>query len=542
MPMIPEQIIKRLEQLESERSSYSSTWQELAKYCLPRKAFITRIKSPGQKVDHDIYDSTAIQSALVLAAGLHSYLTNPAQKWFTLRMQNKDLMDDKEVKVWLKQGEDRCYDALNNSNFSQQVHENYIDLTVFGTSCLYEEEDPKDLVRFYCRPLQEVFISEDYRGRVDTLYRKFQLTARQAWEQWGNEAGEEVTTAMEKKDYDKKITFVHCVMPRYERDVSKKDAVNMPFVSYYIEKEKKHLISEGGYEEFPFFVPRFNKESDEVYGTSPAWVSFPDIKMLNQISYTIIRAAQKIVDPPLLLPHDGFLLPIKLSPGAINYKTSGTPQDKVEQLITNANIPVGLEVEENKRLIIKRNFFVDLFLLLADPNRKDMTATEVMARVEEKMLILAPTLGRLMNELLDPIIDRTFKILLRNNLIPPPPPILSGQDYVIEYTSPLARAQRMEEMKAINQVITITGGIAQFFPDALDKINVDKLMDQIADLYNIHPEVVRSDDEVKLIREQRAQAQQRAQEMAMIQQGADIIKTGSEIDVNAAESKQIGTK
>ena len=528
--MTPEQIVKRVDQLHTERQNYANFWQDVAKYCLPRKAYITRIKSPGSKYDYDVYDSTAMQSNLVLAAGLHSYLTNPNSRWFSLRVQDEELNKNVEVKEWLSDTEERMYNALNASNFNQQIHELYIDLGVFGVACMYEEDDEENDVRFYSRDIVEIYLCENEKEKIDTVFRKFILTARQANEKWGKAAGDVVKNFMDKKDYDKPVQFIHAVMPRYDRDVAKEDALNMPFKSIYIEVSKKHLISEGGYNEFPYFTPRFNKNSGEVWGSSPAMVGYSDIKMVNEMCKVLIRAAQKVVDPPLVLPHDGYLLPIKYGPGALNFRLKGSAQDKIEPLITNVNLPIGLEIIENYRTTIKKNYFVDLFLLLADPARKDMTATEVMQRVEEKMLILAPVLGRLMNEFLDPLINRTFNILWRKNKLMPPPEVLQGILYTIEYISPLARAQKLDQMKSINNFLTLVGQMALVKPEVLDNINQDNIVMDIQQLYGVNPKYIRDKEEVKLIRDQRAQAIQAQQEMAMIQQGADIVKTGAEAE------------
>ena len=528
--MTPEEIIRRVDQLASERGNYNSFWQDVAKYCLPRKAYITRTKTPGAKYDYDVYDSTAMQSNLVLAAGLHSYLTNPNSRWFSLRIQDEEANKDAEVKAWLADTEERIYNVLNASNFNQQIHELYLDLGVFGVACMYEEEDAENNVRFYSRDIAEIYLCENEKEKIDTVFRKFTLTARQANEKWGNAAGDVVKNFIEKKDYDKPVQFIHSVMPRYERDASKADALNMPWESKYIEVSKKHEISVSGYNEFPYFTPRFNKNSGDVWGSSPAMVGYADIKMLNEMVKVLIRAAQKVVDPPLVLPHDGYLLPIKYGPGALNFRLKGSAQDKIEPLITNVNLPIGLEIIENYRTTIKKNYFVDLFLLLADPARKDMTATEVMQRVEEKMLILAPVLGRLMNEFLDPLINRTFSILWRAGKFLQPPESLQGLPYEIEYISPLARAQKLDQMKSINSFLTLVGQMATVKPDVLDNVNEDNIVADIQELYGVNPKYLRDKEEVKLIRDQRQQMLAQQQEMAMISQGADIAKTGAEAE------------
>lgn len=525
---IAEEIVKRVSQLDSERQNYATFWQDVGKYCLPRKAYITRTRTPGAKYDYDVYDTTAMQANITLAAGLHSYLTNPNSKWFSLRVQDEEINKDATVKAWLQDTEDRMYNLLNSSNFNQQIHELYLDLGVFGVACMYEEEDEIDGVRFYSRDIAEIYLCENDKEKIDTVYRKFKMSARQAYDKWGDAAGEVVKVFMERKEFDKQVEFIHCVMPRYERDVNKDDSANMAFESTYIEVSKKHLISQSGYREFPYFTPRFNKNSGEVWGSSPAMVLYADIKMLNEMVKVLIRSAQKQVDPPLVLPHDGYLLPIKYGPAALNFRLKGSADDKIEPLATGANISIGLEIIQEWQAIIKKGYFVDLFLLLADPARKDMTATEVMQRVEEKMLILAPVLGRLMNEFLDPLINRTFSILWRSGKLLPPPAELQGMPYQIEYISPLARSQKLDQMKSINNFLALISQIAVVKPNVLDNMNEDEVAKDIQSLYGVNPKYLNSEEEVAAIRQARAEQQQAAQQMAGMQQTADIAKTGAE--------------
>ncbi len=523
-----EEIVRRLDRLKSERNNYETFWQDVSKYTLPRKAYITRDRNPGEKYPYDVYDTTAMQANIVLAAGLHSYLTNPNSRWFSLRLDDKDLSESSDVKEWLNDTEERMYNQLNQSNFNQQIHELYLDLGVFGVACMYEEEDPVEGIRFYSRDIAEIFIAENEKERIDTVYRKFKMTARQAYEKWGDQAGEVVKNFMEKKDYDKQVEFVHCVEPRYERDVNKDDASNMPYESTYIELSKKHLIGQSGYREFPYFTPRFNKNSGEVWGSSPAMVLYSDIKMLNEMVKVLIRSAQKQVDPPLVLPHDGYLLPIKYGPAALNFRLKGTADDKIEPLATGANISIGLEIISQWQNIVKKGYFVDLFLLLADPARKDMTATEVMQRVEEKMLILAPVLGRLMNEFLDPLINRTFNIMWRTGKLNPPPEAIQNLSYKIEYISPLARAQKLDQMKSINSFLALIGQIAVVKPDVTDNVNEDAIVRGIQDLYGVNPNYVHDEQEVKEIRQARAEAQAQMVQQSQIAQGVETFKTGAE--------------
>jgi len=530
-----ENLLKRFDTIKSNRSQWESLWQDCADYCLPQKAIITQSRTPGTKLKTDIYDSTAIQSTQVLAAGLHSYLTNPTSRWFALEMKDKALMDVFEVKVWLKNCEDAIFDYLNTSNFNQIIHEDYINFSTFGTSTLYEEPDFEDTIAFFARPTSEIFILANDKGRIDTVYRHFTYTARQAHQKWGDNAGEKVVGYMNAGKVEEVIPFLQIVLPREERDIRKRDAINMPFASLYVEPKTQKILSEGGYEEFPFFISRFYKVSDSEYAYSPASMAISDIKMINAMSKTNIKGAQKAIDPPLVLPHDGYLLPFKTTPGAINYKLSGQPDDKVETLGIPRDFSISLEMENQRRESIKRAFFVDLFLLLAQEPK--MTATEVMQRVNEKMLILGPVLGRLMYEKLDPIIVRTFAILAREGKLPLPPQIVmdSDSEYKVKYISPLAKAQRASESKSIVDLVLAVKEMAEIDTSVVDNIDFDKTTKELAETYNTPSEILRSDEEIVEIRQQRAQTEQ-------MQREAELLKTAAPGVKAAVEAEEIISK
>jgi len=271
----------------------------------------------------------------------------------------------------------------------------------------------------------------------------------------------------------------------------------------YICMETKMVMQESGFQEFPYVVPRFLKATGEVMGRSPAMVALPDVKMLNLMSKTIIQAAQKLIDPPLLVPDDGFLLPVRTQPGGLNFFRSGT-RDTITPLNTGANIPIGLSMEEQRRSAIRSAFYVDQLLTGGSPN---MTATEVVQRQEERMRVIGPVLGRLMNEMLRPMIDRVFALMLRADMLAPPPEILQGIDVDVEYVSPLARAQKSSSLNSTMKALEILLPLAQALPVA-DHINADGLVNHVMDSLGVPKKVVKPQSEVDAAREQQAAQQQ----------------------------------
>ncbi len=508
-------LLSRYEKLEGQRQNWETHWQEVADYMQPRKADVTKQRARGDKRMEQVFDSSPIQAVELLAASLHGMLTNPSTPWFTLRFKDEEIENEDEAKLWLEASTDAMYTAFNRSNFQQEIFELYHDLITFGTAAMFIEEDDDDIIKFSTRHINEVFIAENDKGRIDTIYRRFKISARAAMQKFGEAVSSDVQSAFKKDPY-KEVEILHAVYPRSDFNPNKKDKKNMPFESVYIEFKNGNELSVSGFREFPFVVPRYLKASNEIYGRSPAMTALPDVKMLNEMCKTTIKAAQKQVDPPLLVPDDGFLLPVRTVPGGLNFYRSGT-RDRIEPLNIGANNPLGLNMEQQRRDSIRAVFYVNQLMMQDGPQ---MTATEVIQRNEEKMRLLGPVLGRLQSELLKPLIDRVFAILLRNNMLPAAPEFLSGRDIEIEYVSPLAKAQKSTELQSIMRGIEILGSLANVAP-VFDHVNMDKLVKHLMDVVGVPQKVLKTDSEVQAERQAAQQQQEQMQQMQQVQQLAE---------------------
>ena len=507
-------LLKRFDRLKSQRQNWESHWQEVADYMQPRKADVTKSRSKGDKRTELIFDSSPLQSVELLAASLHGMLTNPSTPWFSLRFKEDDMENEDEGKEWLESATETMYSAFNRSNFQQEIFELYHDLITFGTAAMFIEEDDDDVLKFSTRHINEMYIAENDKGRIDTVFRKFKLSARSAIQKFGNVSNNIAVIA--KKDPYEDVEILHAVYPRSDFDPKKQDKANMPFASVYLEAGSGDELSVSGFREFPFVVPRYLKASHEIYGRSPAMTALPDVKMLNEMSKTTIKSAQKQVDPPLLVPDDGFILPVRTVPGGLNFYRSGT-RDRIEPLNIGANTPLGLNMEEQRRNSIRNAFYVNQLMMQSGPQ---MTATEVIQRNEEKMRLLGPVLGRLQSELLKPLIDRAFAIILRKKLFAEAPAFLSGKDIEIEYVSPLAKAQKSTELSSIMRAIEIMGSLSNVAP-VFDHINMDKLVRHLADIVGVPQKILKPQSELDAQREEAQAQQQQMQNMQQLQQVAE---------------------
>ena len=532
------QIVKRLEQIESWRSPWEHIWQDCTDYVNPRRGDFTTKQYRGSRSRFDkVFDSTAPLANEQLASGLHGHLTNTAERWFSLRVPGVE--PTHAMRTWLQGTVDTMFDRCFNipdTNFVTSVHELYLDIGSYGTAVFYVEDRPGKPIQFRSFHLADCYIAENHEGVVDTLYRKYKHTARQLMQLYEPVLPEKFKEIATKQPFQE-FTCVHAVEPRADLDYGKKDKDNMPFKSCYVLVEEQIMLKEGGFNEFPYMVPRWSKTAGEVYGRSPAMVCMPDIKMVNEMMKTTIRAAQKATDPPLMVPDDGFMMPLRTIPGGLNYYRSGTP-DKVEPLIGGERPDVGLDFIESRREHISKSFHVDWLQMRDGPQ---MTATEVLQRQEEKMRLMGPMVGRLQSEFLGPMLDRVFALMLRRNELPEAPPELEGVKLNVDYISPVARAQKSQAVFNFTRFLEQMVPLANVKPEIFDNIDADGTFRWAHGTLDAPTETLVDPEQVQQSREQRAQEQQQMQEAAMMQQQATTAKDMSVAAKNAGMEPMGGT-
>jgi len=524
---------KRFQDLKSERDSWVPALKEIRTYISPTRGFFDGdIPNYGKKIDHKtLLDAHATRSLNILSSGMTSGLTSPSRPWFKLSLSDSDLLNYDPVKEWLSVVQDRMLSVFSKSNIYGVLNSLYHEVGAFGTAAMILVEDYKTVIRGRNFTAGEYVLACDSSGRVNTFGREYKMTAMQMVEEFGYEnISENVRIAMKNNRPDQFFEVRCLIEPNDQRVDGRADFQGKEYRSIYWEEtcnDKNKFLSVSGFNEFPVLAPRWDTTTtSDVYGRGPGWDAIGDVKMLQKMKKVFLLALDKVVDPPLQADSN-VSKDINTLPGGITRSSSSSP---------NAGLRAAYEVNPDLKSMdnaiqqltgkIDSTFFADLFLMIYQADRPNMTAREIVERHEEKLLMLGPVLDRLESELLDPLIERTFNIMLRSGLIPVPPEELQGQEWHVEYTSMLAQAQKMVGLTSIEQVARFTGSLVSVYPSAVDNLDPDEAIRSYADMLGIPPKIVRSPEELNALRQQRAQQQdeeKQANEVANMAQQAKVL-------------------
>jgi hypothetical protein len=517
---------RRLAELRIERSSWIPHWTQISDVLLPRSSrFLTTDTNRGQKKHNNILDNTPTRALRVQAAGMLSGMTSPARPWFRLALGDPELEKYTPVKVWLHEVQTAMLRVFQRSNTYRALHTHYLDLGAFGTSASILAADDVSLIHHHSAAIGEYCLATDYAGRVNTLYREFRRPVAEVISEFGYANCSPATRALyDRGSLSTWVELVHCIEPRTERDLSRKDARNMPFSSCYWEKDGRSEtpLREGGYRRFPVLAARWETSGGDIYGsTCPGMDALGDMRQLQHEQLRKANAIDYQTKPPVQVPTSLKNSEIDTLPGGVTYFDGNGSAQRIQSLWdVRLDLNHLLVDIQDVRDRINAAFYADLFLMLATAD-KQMTATEVAERHEEKLLALGPVLERLHNELLDPLVESTFDALLAADMLPPPPPELQGVQLDIEFISMLAQAQRAVSTQAIDRYVANLGAVAQIKPEVLDRFDADRYVEIYADALGIDPSLIVPGDVAAVVRQQRAEQAAQAEQMAMANVGAD---------------------
>lgn len=395
----------------------------------------------------------------------------------------------------------------------------------FGNGSLFVDQEPGGGLRYRSIPFAETWFAENFQGAVDTVHRRFELTARQWVQKFGDETPDSIARAAESEPH-RKFELIHCVTPRADADWSRRDWRGMAYASWYVSFEGRKLLQEQGYRTMRYAVARYVTAPREIYGRGPAMTVLAEIKTVNEQQKTLLRTGQLIAEPPLLLSDEGGLTSFNMQPRALNRGALGMDgTELVRPLQVGGNMPITLEMVDRTRQTINEAFLVTLFQILVETPQ--MTATEAMLRAQEKGALLAPVMGRLQSELLGPLIQAELDILAGAGVLPPMPDELADLEDVaadIDYTSPLARAQKSDEGLAILRLLEDAATVGRFDPTAARMIKGPETLRRLAEIRGAPADLLRSPEAMEALAAEDGQMAQIQAALGAAGQAASIAK------------------
>jgi len=562
-------IIQRFNKLKSNKSSLNALYDLISEYVYNRKFDGHGVPNAGIFADEDIFDNTAQRANGIMANVMVNNIWPNGPRTFSVG-RTWDMADTEEIKKYFAYVNAQMYSVMDNTRAGLQtaLDEYMTDQGAFGISGVYVEEKEEDNtvpVRYKAWGIKNMYVDEGPDGFIDTIFSEVEMTVRNAVRVYGYEN----LPAPARKDYDNghvenKLKILHVIEPRLERNPGKKGTKDMPVASIHIALSTKKIIKESGIEEMPVFVGRFSKVPGEIYGRSPAMVAMADILEINAVREAISIATEKQLDPPLAVYDDGALGGgnIDTSAGSVNvFSVTGrlNAGKPIEPLYTVGELQSSYTHIDTLKEDINNHFYLDR--LLDFNNEQRMTLGEAQLRNALRGQSLGAFYSRQENEVITPMINRTFNILMKRGRLgvvagskeeaelmakgiePMYIPdeivqrMIRGEDiYELTYLSPAKRTMQSEELRGIMETANFAAGIAPINSEILDNIDFDALVSRVAKLSGAPMELIKSSVAVKNIRDARAKQLEQAAQIEQARQQSEIGRNVAQM--NAMQQKE----
>lgn len=519
----PKAVVRRLHTLRSNRQPHEAGWKECLDYSFPERGhgLNSSAISPeeAQSKKNKILDDTAQDAARTLSSSVVSGTTPSNSLWFGIDAGFAN--DEDEDARWLDDSARTIFENIHASNFDAAAFECALDLVAVGWFVLHIDEAKEGGYHFEQWPIAQCFISSSrLGGLVDTIYRECEMSVEQVVTTYGlYKVSNQVRQSYQNEKFDVKVKILHAIEPRKVSVVGARMSKNMPFASYHVEIETNHPLKESGYHEFPCAIPRWMLVPGSCYATGQMSSALGSIRTINDIKALELAGLDVAVSGMYVAEDDGVLNPkaIKLGPRKIIVANS---VDSIKPLSSGAQFDVAFTAEERLQAQIRKAMLADQ---LQPQDGPAMTATEVHVRVQLIRQLLGPIFGRLQAEYLQPLIERCFGIAYRAGVLGQAPESLQDRRYTIRYINPLARAQRLEDVTAMDRLEQTLAAEASMDPTILDLYDFEEATRLRGNFLGVPNKVIRNKDAVDKLRDARKQAQQDQQQqaqMAGLQQAA----------------------
>lgn len=539
--------------LKELRMPYEAHFRELGEYFMPRRSRFTKGKDhkSSERINKKIINSRPRLALRTMQSGVHAGITSPARPWFRLVPDDPGLREYAPVKEHLHAAQREMRQLLQSSGLYTVLHTLWGDLGLYGHDAAILEDDDQHGLYGQALVPGEYWMGANARGMVDTLYREYNMTVKQAVGKfvfrndpmndpdWSN-VSSAVKRMWDNNAYTEKVPVRHLIMPRHERDERSKLAENKPVMSTYWEQgESSKVLGDLGYDLSPILASRWDVEGCDTYGASPAMDALPDAKELQRKERDKAEAVRRMNRPPMNAPTEMRNSLFSLMPEAVNYMADPSKGLVPAYQVTPPIAELRNDIADSEGRIDEA-MYANLFLMIARLDRREITAREIDERHEEKLLGLGPVLERQHREKLAVLVRRTYNKVIDMGKVPPLPPELEGMGVSVDYVSTLGQAMKAVATGGMERLYGFVGNLSAADGSVLDKLDNDTAVDEYADMVGVPGNVIRSKEETDKIRRQRAEQVQAQQAADRAQQVAETTSTGAQAASVLADTDSAG--
>lgn len=514
---LKERAIRRLEGLKANRQSFEADARQIAGYALPaRSRFLASGTNKGRQPNRNLNNSHGIFAFRTLQGGMTSGLSSQSRPWFQITTYDPELADDASVKQWLGEVEQRLYSFLAHTNFYGAVKTGYLELGAFGTEACVMLEHPQEGAVCHALTFGEYWIGLNDAMQPGALTRECVMTTIQAVETFGlNNLSAQIRTAYDRSEYDAQHCFYHAIEENDDLVAGKLGPIGKPWRSIYWDAndgDKERLVSLSGYDEQPFWAPRWDTTGNDAWGQGPGHDALPDLRELQLQTKRKAEATDFHIHPEIVASTK---IKLRRQPKSVVSSSEVDVQKAVTVPYTvpyQAIAAIREDIADLKNAINEATY-ADLFMAITNMQGiQPRNIEEIAARNEEKLTQLGPVIERVNGEKLQVAIERAFGIMQRARLLPPAPEALRrSPDLKIEFVSILTQMQRMVGLGAIERTVQFVGGLTPIFPNARFKLDPYEMIDEYAQRAGMPAKLVRSNEDAQDDADAEAQAQANAQ-------------------------------
>lgn len=530
---------RRVSAMELEIASFIPHYMELTANVDPRKGrFLKTDVNKGEKRHKKIINSRAIQAKRTATSGIFTGVMNPDSPWFKVESLNKDLMLKDSVRLWAHGVSEDMRAILKDSNIYSMAPIFFDELLTFGTAAMSHEDDFEGVARFYTHTAGSYLFGKDDKGRANTFVLKKMMMGRQLEQMFGRDKlSTSVKSALNTGNEDNWYPVVQFIEPNPDFREGALDSKFKKFRSVWYQPDgtEDKLLRESGFDDFPVYIVTWSITGEDIYGTNcPAMIALGDTISLQILEREKALAIKKANSP--LLKGPSSLKNIRITNqanGMITYDSEGGEGLKAVYQIDPKIQEMRLEIDAIEKRI-DQAFFVDLFLAISNMKGvQPRNEFELIQRVQESLLMLGPVLQRIQRDFLSMLLERLYKQMDRAGIILDAPPELEDAPLEVRFISNIAHAQRSQEATTLERFLSFVERVAATDESVIDKIDGDATVEMYGQMIGVVPQVINDEKTVADIREQRAQAMQRAQQLEEEQQAASANVQ------NASAAKQI---